>query len=50
MVIKALSESISKLIMIFKLLKIILLVMHSLLIKKAIGSFIYNFKYFLTVN
>ena len=49
-VIEALSESISKVVAIFKLLKITLLVIYSSPIKKAIGSFIRNFKYLPAVN
>jgi len=47
---EALSESISKAAVTFKLLKITLLAIYSSPIKKAVGSFIYNFKYFPAIN
>ena len=47
---EALSESISEAAATFKLLKMTLLAIYSSLIKKAIGSFIYDFKYLPAVN
>lgn len=47
---EALSESISEAAATFKSLKITLLAIHSSPIKKAVGSFIYNFKYLPAVN
>jgi len=50
MVTEALSKSISKAVVIFESLKITLLVIYSSPIKKAVGSFICNFRYFPTVD
>ena len=47
---EALSESISKAVATFKLLKTTLLAIYSSPIEKAVSSFIYNFKYLFTVN
>ena len=47
---EALSESISEAAATFKLLKMTLLAMHSSPIKKAVGSFIRDFKYLPAVN
>jgi uncharacterized membrane protein len=49
-VIEALSESISEVVATFELLKTTLLVMHSSLIEKAVGSFICDFRYLPAIN
>ena len=47
---EALSKSISEATATFKSLKITLLVIYNSPIKKAIGSFIYDFRYLPTIN
>ena len=47
---KALSESISKVIVAFSALEIILLALKNLLIKRAVYSFIKDFKYLTAAN